>query len=106
MLGINIYSHRALEQLLPSFNAAYNAHRQRVLDSKTPDQIVAERLKATPVSAKGQPHGRAGPCDTTKARFIVEAAKEVSQPDTQNLLRSIFDDPARRWIAPSRPYCD
>ena len=81
VLGINIYSHRALEQVLRGFNAAYNARRQRVLDSKTPDQIVAERLKATPTLAKGQPQGRAGPCDTTKARLITEAAKEVSQPD-------------------------
>ena len=82
VLGINIHSHQALEQLLRGFNAAYNARRQRVLDSKTPDQIVAERLKATPILAKGQPDGRAGPCDTTKARFIAEAAKEVSQPDS------------------------
>ena len=81
VLGINIYSHRALEQLLRGFNAAYNTRRQRVLDSKTPDQIVAERLKATPALVKGQPQGRAGPCDATKARLIAEAAKEVSQPD-------------------------
>ena len=61
VLGINIYSHRALEQLLRGFNAAYNARRQRVLDGKTPDQIVAERRKAVPTLAMGQPHGSAGP---------------------------------------------
>ena len=55
VLDINIYSHRQLEQLLRGFNQAYNARRQRVLDSKTPDQIVAERLEATPTLAKGQP---------------------------------------------------
>lgn len=82
VLRINIYSHRALEQVLRGFNAAYNARRQRVLDSKTPDQIVAERLKATPTLAKTKPQGRASPCDTTKARLIAEAAKEVSQPDS------------------------
>jgi transposase InsO family protein len=48
VLGITIYSHRELEQLLRGFNAAYNARRQRVLDGKTPDQVVAKRLKATP----------------------------------------------------------
>ena len=34
----------ALEQLLRGFNAAHNARRQRVLDAKTPNQVVAERL--------------------------------------------------------------
>jgi transposase InsO family protein len=81
VLGITIYSHRQLEQRLRGFNAAYNGRRQRVLDGKTPDQIVAERLKAMPTLAKGKPQGRVGPCDATKARLIAEAAKEVSQPD-------------------------
>ena len=76
------HSHRQLERLLRGFNAAYNARRQRVLDGKTPDQVVAERLKAKPELANAKPHGRAGPCDTTKARLIAQAAKEVSQPDT------------------------
>jgi hypothetical protein len=80
--GIAIYSHRQLEQLLRGFNAAYNARRQRVLDGKTPDQVVAERLKARRTLAKRTPHGRAGPCDMTKARLIAERAKEVSQPDS------------------------
>jgi transposase InsO family protein len=82
VLGINIYSHRALEQLLRGFNAAYNGRRQRVLDGGTPLQVVAQRLKARPELANAKPHGRAGPCDTTKARLIAEAAKEVSQPDS------------------------
>jgi transposase InsO family protein len=81
VLGITIYSHRQLEQLLRGFNAAYNARRQRVLEGKTPDQIVAERLQAKHSLAKGKPQGRAGPCDTTKARLIAENAKEVSQPN-------------------------
>ena len=80
VLDINVYSHRALEQLLRGFNVTYNARRQRVLDGRTPNQLVAERLAARPELAKAKPHGRAGPCDATKARLIVEAAKEVSQP--------------------------
>jgi transposase InsO family protein len=82
VLGITIYSHRQLEQLRRGFNAAYNARRQRVLEGKTPDQVVAERLQTKRSLAKGKPHGRAGPCDTTKARLIAERAKEISQPDT------------------------
>ena len=82
VLAITIYSHRQLEQLLRGFNAAHNARRQRVLDGKTPDQVVAERLKAKPELANARRHGRAGPCDTTKARLIAQAAKEVSQPNT------------------------
>lgn len=82
VLSINIYSHRALEQLLRGFNTAYNAQQQRVLNGRTPNQIVAERLKAEPKLANAAPHARAGPWDTTKARLIVDAAKEGSQPDT------------------------
>ena len=82
VLGITIYSHRDLEQLLRGFNAAYNARRQRVLNGKTPDQVVAERLKARRKLANAKPRGRAGPDDIAKARLIAEAAKEVSQPDS------------------------
>ena len=63
------------------FNAAYNDRRRRVPDGKTPDQVVTERLKAKQSLAKGKPQGRAGPCDTTKARLIAESANEVSQPN-------------------------
>jgi len=70
-----------LEQLLRGFNYAYNGRSQRVLDGKTLNQVVAERLKAQPRRANPAPHGRASPCDTTKARLIAEAAKDVSQPD-------------------------
>ena len=82
VLAITIPFHRDLEQLLRGFNAAYNARRQRVLDGKTPDQVVAERLKARRKLANPKPHGRAGPDDVAGARLIAEAAKEVSQPDT------------------------
>ena len=82
VLGITIYSHQDLEPLLRGFNAAYNARRQRVLNGKTPNQIVAERLKARRKLAKAKPLGRAGPDDIAKARLIAEAAKEVSQPDS------------------------
>ncbi len=81
VLEINVFSHRALEQLLRGFNTAYNARRQRVLDGRTPNQVAAEHLKTKPDLANPAPQGRAGPCDATKARLIAEAAKEVSQPD-------------------------
>jgi hypothetical protein len=38
---------------------------------------AAERLRTRRKLAKAKPHGRAGPCDTTKARLIAEAAKMV-----------------------------
>ena len=81
VLGITIYSHRDLEQLLRGFNAAYNARRQRVLDGKTPHQVVAERLQSCHQLANVKTHDQAGRDDIAKARLIVEAAKEVSQPD-------------------------
>ncbi len=82
VLGITVWSHQQLEQLLRGFNAAYNARRQRVLDGRTPDQVVAERLKARRKLARAKPEGRAGPEDIAKARLIAEAAKEVSPPDS------------------------
>ncbi len=85
VLGINVYSHRALEQLLRGFNTAYNARRQRVLNGKTPNQVVTDHLNAEPELANPAPYGRTGPCDITKARLVAEAAKEVSQPDTNRL---------------------
>jgi transposase InsO family protein len=77
VLAITIYSHTPLERLLRGFNAAYNAHRQRVLEGQTPDQVVAERLTTKPALAKAKPSGRAGPGDITKARLIAESAKMV-----------------------------
>ena len=55
--------------------------RQRVLEAKTPDQVVVERLTAKPAMAKAKPSGRAGPNDIIKARLIAENAKEGSPPD-------------------------
>src|SRR5215210_1817013 len=82
VLGITIWSHQQLERLLRGFNAAYNARRQRVLGGKTPDQVVAERLKARRKLANPKPHGRAGPAEIAAARRIAEAAKDVSPPDS------------------------
>ena len=89
-LGIAIHSHRDLEQLLRGFNAAYNDRRQRVLDGKTPNQITAERLKARRKLARSKPEGRAGPEDVARARLVAEAAKEVSQPDTQAVAQHLL----------------
>jgi transposase InsO family protein len=82
VLGITLYSHRNLEQLLRGFNAAYNARRQRVLGGKTPNQVVAERLQVRRPLVHTKTHGRAGPDAIGKARLIVASAKEVSQPDS------------------------
>jgi hypothetical protein len=65
----------------------YNARRQRVLGGKTPDQVVAERLKAQRKLADPKPRGRAGPTDIAEARRIAEAAEEVSQPDSAAVAR-------------------
>ncbi len=92
MLGITVWSHQQLERLLRGFNAAYNARRQRVLDGKTPDQVVAERLKARRRLAKPKPEGGAGTARAERnrtrrdaiadARLVAEAGKDVSPPDS------------------------
>src|SRR4051812_44010285 len=75
VLGITIWSHQQLEQLLRGFNAAYNGRRQRVLDGKTPHQVVTERLRKRRKLANPTPQGRAGPDDIAKARLIDDIAK-------------------------------
>src|SRR3712207_5893488 len=48
VLGITIHSHRDLEVLLHGFNRASNARRQRVLEGRSPDMLLRERLGAKP----------------------------------------------------------
>jgi transposase InsO family protein len=82
VLGITIHSHADLETLLHGFNRAYNARRQRVLGGVSPDEVIRRRLEADPrlVSRRYEPPS--DPCSLPKALMIVEAAKDVSHPDT------------------------
>jgi hypothetical protein len=81
MLGITLYSHQDLETLLTGFNVAYNGRRQRVLNGRSPDTVLRERLKAKPELAK--PATRPPDPDALpKALKVVADAKEVSHPDT------------------------
>jgi hypothetical protein len=66
-------------------NRAYNGHRQRVLKGHLPDKVLRERLKAKPELAKlvtKPPDPDALP----KALKDVDAAKEVSHPDTETTV--------------------
>jgi hypothetical protein len=81
VLGLTLCSQRDLEPLRRGFNAADNARRPRVLDGQTPNPVVAERLPARHPLATTKTQGRAGPDDIVQARLLLEAAKEVSQPD-------------------------
>lgn len=82
VLGITIYNHADLEVLLHGFNRAYNARRQRVLGAISPDEAVRRRLEAKPRLASRRYEPPADPCIMPKAMMIVEAAKDVSHPDS------------------------
>jgi transposase len=82
-LGITVASHRDLERLLAGFNAAYNARRQRVLDGRSPEQVVRERLARDEGLANRGHHPPPDPCVLPKALLVVERAKDVSQPDSR-----------------------
>jgi len=82
VLGITIHSHRDLEVLLYGFNEAYNARRQRVLGGVSPHEAVRRRLEANPRLASTRYEPRSDPCIRPKALLVIEAAKEVSHPDT------------------------
>jgi transposase InsO family protein/transposase-like protein len=81
VLGITVAGHRDLELLLVGFNQAYNARRQRVLHGRSPGEVVRERLKCCKDLANPDHRAVTGRQAIGTARRIVEAAKEVSQPD-------------------------
>jgi transposase InsO family protein len=82
VLGITVASHRDLERLLAGFDRAYNARRQRVLDGRSPDEVVRERLARHKGLANPAYRPPADPCVLPKAMLVVELAKDVSQPDS------------------------
>ena len=81
VLGVTAAGHRDLERLPPGLNPAYNARRQRVLDGRSLEEVVRERL------ARGQGLADPGyrppfdPCALPKAMPVIERAKDVSQPN-------------------------
>jgi transposase InsO family protein len=81
VLGITVAGHRDLERLLEGFSRAYNARRQRVLDGRSPDEVVRERLALDGSLANPGYRPPADPCVLPKAMLVVERAKDVSQPD-------------------------
>ena len=101
VLDINVYFHRALEQLLRGLNTAYNARRQRVLNGRMPNQVTAEHLTAKPELANPAPHGRARPCDATKARLIADAANGVGDLNSRASTTSggLVSQSAATWTA-------
>ena len=82
VLGITIYSHADLEILLKGFNRAYNARRQRVLGGLSPDEAMRRRMEANPKLASRRYQPPSDPCALPKALLVVQAAKEVSHPDS------------------------
>ena len=82
VLGITIHSHADLEILLRGFNRAYNARRQRVLGGLSPDEAMRRRMEANPKLANKHYVPPADPCALPKALLVVQAAKEVSHPDS------------------------
>jgi transposase InsO family protein len=81
VLGVTVAGHRDLERLLAGFNAAYNARRQRVLDGRSPGEVVRERLAQDGGLANPHHHPPADLCALPRALLVVERANEVSQPD-------------------------
>lgn len=82
VLGINVAGHADLETLLTGFNHAYNQRRQRVLDAKTPIDMVHERIE---IDARlANPLYRRSRQDDvmTKVNDVLYYANDVSQPDS------------------------
>jgi transposase InsO family protein len=82
VLGITVAGHGDLERLLVGFNSAYNARRQRVLDGRSPEAVVRERLERDASLANPGYRPPPDPCVLPKAMLVIERAKDVSQPDS------------------------
>ena len=82
VLGVTVAGHRDLERLLEGFNQAYNARRQRVLDGRSPEEVVRERLAQERGLANPGHRPPFDPCALPRAMLVIGCAKDVSQPDT------------------------
>src|SRR4051795_8441499 len=82
VLGVTVASHRDLERLLAGFGQAYNARRQRVLDGRSPEEVVRERLTRDQGLANPGYRPPFDPCALPRATLVVARAKDVSQPDS------------------------
>ena len=82
VLGITIHSHADLEILLQGFNRAYNARRQWVLGGISPGEAVRRRMQANPKLINKRYQPPSDPCVLPKALLVVQAAKEISHPDS------------------------
>ena len=80
VLGVTVAGHRDLERLLAGFNQAYNARRQRVLDGRSPEEVVRERLAQDRGLANPGYRPPFDPCALPRAMLVIERAKDVSQP--------------------------
>jgi transposase InsO family protein len=83
VLGIPVASHRDLETLLGGFNQAYNARRQRVLNGRSPERVVHERLSAAPELVNPRHKPPNNPSVLPNALKVVARAKDVSHPDSR-----------------------
>jgi transposase InsO family protein len=83
VLGVTVAGHRDLERLLEGFNQAYNTRRQRVLDGRSPEEVVRERLAQDRGLANPGYRPPFDPCALPRAMLVIERAKDVSQPDSQ-----------------------
>jgi transposase InsO family protein len=82
VLGVTVAGHRDLGRLLAGFNSAYDARRRRVLDGRSPDEVVRERLAQDRSLANPGYRPPFDPCVLPRAMLVIERAKDVSQPDT------------------------
>src|SRR5689334_23075836 len=80
--GITVAGHRDLERLLEGFNQAHNARRQRVLDGRSPEEVVRERLAHDRGLANPGHRPPFDPCALPRAMLVIGCAKDLSQPNT------------------------
>jgi transposase InsO family protein len=81
VLGITVAGQQPLQVAVAGFSQAYNARRQRVLDGRSPEEVVRERLARDDSLANPDHRPPSDLCALPRALLVVERANEVSQPD-------------------------
>ncbi len=82
VLGVTAAGHRDLERLPPGLNPAYHARRQRVLDGRSPEEVVRERLAQDQGLANADCRPPFDPSALPEATLVIEHAEDLSRPDS------------------------
>ena len=88
--GIGVDARRALDQFRRGFSTVCNARRHRVLDGKTPSQVVTNHRKAEPELANPSLDGRKDSGDIPKPVSSPKLPRRSHSQTSESCNREVF----------------